>query len=114
MLTVHWTVHKTVISRCQAARFLARKLLHASQLDCTTDHHIAARRCPGILALLVDIKALAQLVSIGTLFVFFMVAYGVLQRRFYVPGSGDIWPLLSRVLAMVVFTIGAHSLSLHI
>jgi amino acid transporter len=34
-----------------------------------------------VLALLVDINALAQLVSIGTLFVFFMVSAGVLQVR---------------------------------
>lgn len=35
----------------------------------------------GVLALLVDINALAQLVSIGTLFVFFMVSAGVIQVR---------------------------------
>ncbi len=35
----------------------------------------------GVLALLVDINTLAQLVSIGTLFVFFMVSAGVIQVR---------------------------------
>jgi hypothetical protein len=37
----------------------------------------------GLLALLVDINALAQLVSIGTLFVFFMVSAGVLQVHLF-------------------------------
>jgi hypothetical protein len=44
----------------------------------------SARLCccaAGALALLVDINTLAQLVSIGTLFVFFMVSAAVLQVR---------------------------------
>lgn len=59
----------------------------------------------GTLALLVDINALAQLVSIGTLFVFYMVSAGVLQRRYYEPGSLKIWPLFSRLIASTVLSI---------
>ncbi len=61
----------------------------------------------GALALLVDINALAQLVSIGTLFVFYMVDAGVLVRRFYEPGSGNWRALAARFAAMLGFNLGA-------
>mmetsp|Transcript_15504 Transcript_15504/g.46826 ORF Transcript_15504/g.46826 Transcript_15504/m.46826 type:complete len:678 (+) Transcript_15504:234-2267(+) len=60
----------------------------------------------GVLALLVDINALAQLVSIGTLFVFYMVDLGILVRRYYTPGSGDWKPLTTRCAAMLLFNLG--------
>lgn len=104
-----------------------------------------------------DINALAQLVSIGTLFVFFMVSAGVLQvslqtacecqivpetctpsqearmwlqtaqattagvsrktnqsdkpvcmlqRRYYKPGSMNVWPLFGRFIATTAFSVG--------
>ena len=61
----------------------------------------------GALALLVDINALAQLVSIGTLFCFYMVDLGVLVRRYHTPASDDWRPLAVRCAAMLLFNIGA-------
>lgn len=42
----------------------------------------------GTLALLVDLGVLAELVSIGTLFVFFTVSAGLLWRRYTAAGAG--------------------------
>lgn len=73
-----------------------------------TPIHAAAFTCltAGILALLVDISTLAQLVSIGTLFVFFMVDLGVLVRRFCRRGSSEWRPFAVRFAAMLFFNIG--------
>lgn len=54
-----------------------------------------------------DISTLAQLVSIGTLFVFYMVDLGVLVRRFCCPGSSDWRGFGLRYAAMLAFNIGA-------
>ena len=57
--------------------------------------------CAGLLALIVDIDALAQLVSIGTLCVFCFVCAAVLARR-YCPAEGPGWrPVLLRVAGLV-------------
>jgi hypothetical protein len=63
-------------------------------------------RHAGTLALLVDISTLAQLVSIGTLFVFFMVDFGVLVRRFCKPDTTGWAAFLWRALPMLLFNIG--------
>ncbi len=64
----------------------------------------------GVLALLFEIEVLAELVSIGTLFVFFMVCSGVLYRRYHITGAGQpagpvLWRLLAVALASVAFSI---------
>jgi hypothetical protein len=64
--------------------------------------------CAGLLALLVDLESLAQLVSIGTLFVFFCVCLGCLRRRFYEPGKNSMAPFVWRCVIMTLFNIGAH------
>lgn len=73
-----------------------------------TPMHAAAFTCltAGTLALLVDISTLAQLVSIGTLFVFFMVDFGVLVRRFCKPDTTGWAAFLWRALPMLLFNIG--------
>ena len=43
----------------------------------------------GVLALLVDLETLAELVSVGTLFVFFCVSAGLIWRRYCRDGSTD-------------------------
>ena len=63
----------------------------------------------GALALLVDIETLAQLVSIGTLFVFGSVCAGLLARR-HTPedGSGRA-PALWRLAALLVSCVGVSA-----
>ena len=63
----------------------------------------------GLLALLVDLESLAQLVSIGTLAVFFCVCLGCLRRRYYEPGKNAMAPFVWRCIIMTLFNIGAHS-----
>ena len=63
--------------------------------------------CAGLLALLVDLESLAQLVSIGTLFVFFCVCCGCLRRRYYEPGKNSMAPFVWRCSIMTLFNIGA-------
>ncbi|CAG9462064.1 unnamed protein product [Pedinophyceae sp. YPF-701] len=55
----------------------------------------------GLLALCVDIEVLAELVSVGTLFVFFCVSGGVLMRRYHDPkGDAAPTPVLLRLFAI--------------
>jgi len=63
-----------------------------------------------LLALLVDLESLAQLVSIGTLAVFFCVCLGCLRRRYYEPGKNSMAPFVWRCAMMTLFNIGAHEL----
>ncbi len=65
--------------------------------------------CAGLLALLVDLESLAQLVSIGTLAVFFCVCLGCLRRRYYEPGKNSMAPFVWRCAMMTLFNIGAHT-----
>ncbi|KAG7576752.1 Amino acid/polyamine transporter I [Arabidopsis thaliana x Arabidopsis arenosa] len=48
-----------------------------------------------VLALFTDLNVLLNLVSIGTLFVFYMVANAVIFRRYVAVGSTKPWPTLS-------------------
>ena len=55
-------------------------------------------RSAGLLALLMDLESLTELVSIGTLFVFFAISAAVLWRRHYDPGQsamGLAWRLIA-------------------
>ncbi|XP_054787012.1 cationic amino acid transporter 7, chloroplastic-like [Prosopis cineraria] len=47
------------------------------------------------IALFTDLDVLLNLVSIGTLFVFYMVANAVIYRRYVVAGTTNPWPTLS-------------------
>ncbi|KAJ1436254.1 Cationic amino acid transporter, C-terminal [Sesbania bispinosa] len=47
------------------------------------------------IALFTDLDVLLNLVSIGTLFVFYMVANAVIYRRYVVTGTTNPWPTLS-------------------
>ncbi|PRW59844.1 transcription elongation factor SPT5-like protein 1 [Chlorella sorokiniana] len=63
------------------------------------------------LALLLDIGLLAELVSIGTLYVFICVCSGTLYNRYHQPGSGSsAKPVLAALLAMISMA-AAFSLS---
>ncbi|XP_024029570.1 cationic amino acid transporter 7, chloroplastic [Morus notabilis] len=48
-----------------------------------------------LIALFTDLNVLLNLVSIGTLFVFYMVANAVIYRRYIVVGTTNPWPTLS-------------------
>ena len=66
--------------------------------------------CAGLLALLVDIGVLAELVSIGTLYVFFLVCCGVLFRRYHVRGDRRSGALVGAGLAGVTAaSVGASA-----
>lgn len=61
------------------------------------------------LALFTDLNILLNLVSIGTLFVFFMVANAVIYRRYVSRGTTNPWPTLSFLfcfsLTSIIFTL---------
>lgn len=70
-----------------------------------------AARCwlAGLLALMVNIESLAELVSIGTLFVFFCVCAGCLRRRYYEQGRSAPGPLITRLGATTLCTLGTSA-----
>ncbi|KAL8159652.1 hypothetical protein V2J09_001189 [Rumex salicifolius] len=55
-----------------------------------------------IIALFTDLEILLNLVSIGTLFVFYMVANAVVYRRYVVVGATNPWPTLSFLCSLSV------------
>ncbi|XP_021905104.1 cationic amino acid transporter 7, chloroplastic-like [Carica papaya] len=61
------------------------------------------------IALFTDLKVLINLVSIGTLFVFYMVANAVIYRRYVVVGTSKPWPTLSFLclftITSIIFTL---------
>ncbi|XP_052183895.1 cationic amino acid transporter 7, chloroplastic-like [Diospyros lotus] len=68
--------------------------------------------CTAAIALFTDLDVLLNLVSIGTLFVFYMVANAVIYRRYVSVGTTNPWPTLSFLicfsLASVIFTLVWH------
>ncbi|XP_051119919.1 cationic amino acid transporter 7, chloroplastic [Andrographis paniculata] len=64
------------------------------------------------IALFTDLNILLNLVSIGTLFVFYMVANAVIYRRYVAVGTTNPWPTLSFLfcfsLTSVAFTLLWH------
>ena len=67
---------------------------------------VAAGLTSGALAFVVDIEALADLVSIGTLFVAVVVAGGILMRRYTMPDQARRGPIHWRLLALVAASLG--------
>ncbi|KAI8563388.1 hypothetical protein RHMOL_Rhmol03G0108000 [Rhododendron molle] len=65
--------------------------------------------CTAAIALFTDLDILLNLVSIGTLFVFYMVANAVIYRRYVSVGSTNPWPTLSFLfcfsLTSIIFTL---------
>lgn len=59
----------------------------------------------GVLALLVDLESLAELVSIGTLFVFFMLSAAVLWRRYYDPNKSNMGTA-ARLAMLCILALG--------
>lgn len=61
------------------------------------------------IALFTDLDILLDLVSIGTLFVFYMVANAVIYRRYVTIGTTNPWPTLSFLfgfsLTCIMFTL---------
>ena len=61
------------------------------------------------IALFTELDVLLNLVSIGTLFVFYMVANAVIYRRYVSVGTTNPWPtatfLISFSLASLIFTL---------
>ncbi|GAB2276889.1 Cationic amino acid transporter 6, chloroplastic [Dionaea muscipula] len=64
------------------------------------------------IALFTDLNVLLNLVSIGTLFVFYMVANAVIYRRYVAVGISNPWPTLSYLcsfsLTSILFTLIWH------
>ena len=67
---------------------------------------VATGLTSGALAFVVDIEALADLVSIGTLFVAVVVAGGILMRRYTMPEQARRAPVHWRLLALVAASLG--------
>ena len=65
--------------------------------------------CAGALALLVDIGVLAELVSIGTLYVFFLVCCGVLFRRYHLRGDRNGALVGGCLAALTAASVGASA-----
>ncbi|GAB2222604.1 hypothetical protein Droror1_Dr00016723 [Drosera rotundifolia] len=65
-----------------------------------------------VIALFTDLNVLLNLVSIGTLFVFYMVANAVIYRRYVTVGTSNPWPTLSYLcsfsLSSILFTLIWH------
>lgn len=65
--------------------------------------------CTAAIALFTDLNILLNLVTIGTLFVFYMVSNAVIYRRYVSVGTTNPWPtlsfLLSFTLASVIFAL---------
>jgi basic amino acid/polyamine antiporter, APA family len=61
----------------------------------------------GMLGILLDISVLAELVSVGTLYVFFAVCAGVLYRRYAEPGEEDgaNRDVILRITAITAFSL---------
>ncbi|KAF3434463.1 hypothetical protein FNV43_RR25566 [Rhamnella rubrinervis] len=62
-----------------------------------------------LIALFTDLNVLLNLVSIGTLFVFYMVANAVIYRRYVAVGTTNPWPTLSFLCSFtfsaIIFTL---------
>ncbi|KAA8534579.1 hypothetical protein F0562_032162 [Nyssa sinensis] len=65
--------------------------------------------CTSAIALFTDLNVLLNLVSIGTLFVFYMVANAVIYKRYVSVGTTNPWPTLSFLfcfsLTSIIFTL---------
>ncbi|PSR98019.1 Cationic amino acid transporter 6 like [Actinidia chinensis var. chinensis] len=65
--------------------------------------------CTAAIALFTDLNIVLNLVSIGTLFVFYMVANAVIYRRYVTVGTTNPWPTLSFLfcfsLTSIIFTL---------
>lgn len=64
------------------------------------------------IALFTDLEILLNLISIGTLFVFYMVANAVIYRRYVIIGTTKPWPTLSFLcllsITSIIFTLLWH------
>ena len=61
------------------------------------------------LALFLDISTLAELVSVGTLYVFCTVCAAVVYRRCHIHGEGSPTPVIWRLAASILTAAGASS-----
>ncbi|CAA0814386.1 Cationic amino acid transporter 7- chloroplastic [Striga hermonthica] len=61
--------------------------------------------CTAVIALFTDLNILLNLVSIGTLFVFYMVANAVIFRRYVARGTTNPLPTLSFMLCFTLTSI---------
>lgn len=68
--------------------------------------------CTAAIAIFTDLSILLNLVSIGTLFVFYMVANAVIYRRYVSVGTTNPWPTLSFLfclsLTSIIFSLLWH------
>eukprot|EP01018_Ginkgo_biloba_P012117 Gb_10486 [translate_table: standard] len=62
--------------------------------------------CTALIALFVDLGILVSLISIGTLFVFYMVANALIYRRYVVIGKTNPWPTLGYLLGLSTIAVG--------
>lgn len=66
--------------------------------------------CTAVLALFTELGILVDLISIGTLFVFYMVANALVYRRYVVKGKTNPWPTLGFLSALSTIAVGFASL----
>ncbi|ERM98942.1 cationic amino acid transporter 7, chloroplastic [Amborella trichopoda] len=61
--------------------------------------------CTAAIAMFTDLSVLVNLISIGTLFVFYMVANAVLYRRYNAHEKGSVVPTLSFLAALSILSL---------
>lgn len=61
--------------------------------------------CTAGIALFTDLSVLLNLISIGTLFVFYMVANALIFRRHHVSGKTDAWPTAAFLTLLSVLAV---------
>ncbi|KAJ4836852.1 Cationic amino acid transporter 7, chloroplastic [Turnera subulata] len=98
-------VHPKTSTPVNASAFLGQSHLTESDI-CPKGIFTAA------IALFTDLNVLLNLVSIGTLFVFYMVANAVVYRRYVAVGTTNPWPTLSFLCSFsftsILFTLLWH------
>ena len=64
--------------------------------------------CPAaIIALFTAFDSLLNLVSVCTLFTFYIIACGILYRRYHLPGKTKPWLALFAILYFTAVSVGA-------
>lgn len=69
--------------------------------------------CTAIIALFTELDILVDLISIGTLFVFYMVANALIFRRHVLLGVTNPWPTLAFLVAITALSVAFISLWQH-
>ena len=66
-----------------------------------------------LIALFTAFDSIINLVSVCTLFTFFVVACGIMWRHYYLPGKTKPWIAAGAIFWNVATSLGAHVISSH-